>query len=172
MRLLVGRLLVTALLFGGWIAYLGYLVATRPLTPEGRPLVLSRSQLLVSDLDVVAQVDDPGLPVKVEEVLYPPEEEQKLKGQVLKVINLDDCHPLPLPAQHQGPGEPPDWTGPGRYLLPLRHSAEAKEAYEVAPTPPTAGYPPRGVQGLLGPPRIYFATNQALAQYHQVPKPH
>ena len=34
------RLVLTLGLFLGWLGYLGYLVATRPLTPAGTPLVL------------------------------------------------------------------------------------------------------------------------------------
>src|SRR5438128_1430645 len=51
------RLIAVALVFAAWIGYLVYLVATRPVTADGAPLVLSRPQILVSELDVIAEVD-------------------------------------------------------------------------------------------------------------------
>ena len=98
------------------------MVATRPLKPDGQPLVVSRSQVLVSDLDVIARVRADSGEVTVREVLYPKEEET-LRGRTLEVTNLKDCGPVE----------------PGSYLLPLRRSpAGKKDAYEVTPTPPTS----------------------------------
>jgi hypothetical protein len=173
----VGRLLLTALLFVGWLGYLGYLVATRPLTVDdfrqrfwdgGQPLVLSRPQLLVSDLDVIAHVDDPTKPVVVREVLYPAGEQKVLPGNSITVANLGDCRPPPREA---GQPAPADWTGPGDYLLPLLRWTEGGETrYKVAPTPPSPGYPPqRGLEP--GPPRIYPDKPQTRAQYSQIHKP-
>jgi len=168
MNVLAGRLVVAVLLFGGWISYLGYLVATRPKMPDGRPLILSRSQVLVSDLDVVAEVADPKADVTIQQVLYPQgdAEAEKLPGQKVRVTNLAECRPIPRSQDSSVPG---DWTGPGSYLLPLRRSPTGQDAYEVVPTPATVGYPPPGA-GVVGPPRIYPATEQALAQYREIPK--
>ncbi len=61
MRPAVGRLILTIALFVGWLVYLGFLVLCRPHTPDnlrgafaGRPVTVSRPQILVSMLDVVA----------------------------------------------------------------------------------------------------------------------
>jgi hypothetical protein len=169
--------LLTALLFVGWLGYLGYLVATRPLAADGvwrrfwvggQPLVLSRPQLLVSDLDVIARVDDPTKPVVVVEVLYPKGEQPVRPGEKITVANLDRCRPLPLDPNQQPPA---DWTGPGDYLLPLQRWTEGGQThYQVTPTPASPGYPPRRGRE-TGPPRIYPATKQALAQYNEIRKP-
>jgi len=165
----VGRLIVTAVLFVGWLGYLGYLVYSRPHTPDGRPLALSRPQFLVSMLDVVARVnDDKGEDVVVDEVLYPEEKPPVKAGDKIRVENIDKCRPLPNPLEK---GEPPlDWTGPGSYLLALQVSERnGARHFEVVPTPPSPGYPPS--HGLsAGPPRIYPATPQMLAEYRSIPK--
>jgi hypothetical protein len=163
------RLVLVALLFAGWLAYLAYLVLTLPRTAAGSPLVLSRAQLLISDLDVIADVPRLDGDVTVEEVLWPDTEAMRqLIGKKLKVANLGDCRPL---RDAEG-GEPPlDWSGSGRYLLPLRRLTTPEGSdYQVAPTPPSPGYPPSAVRH-SGPPRIYPATPEALAQYRQVHKP-
>ena len=43
-------LAVTALLFASWLGYLGYLVATRPLTDGHYPLVVSHPQIMNSQV--------------------------------------------------------------------------------------------------------------------------
>jgi hypothetical protein len=178
MKPAVLRLAVAALLFAGWIGYLFYLVLTQPPRgpdgwwgvffpkPEGRPLLLSRPQFLVSELDVVAEVPDEGDKITVDQVLYPPEEEG-LRGKTLTVINLDQCRSRTADGDT---GPPSEWTGPGRYLLPLRRPNPKKDEYEVVPIPPSAGYPPAGTLRAVGPPRIYPAGKQVLAQYHQIRK--
>jgi hypothetical protein len=162
------RLVLVALVFASWLGYLAYLVITLPRTPAGWPLVVSRPQILVSDLDVIGSVPSTEGEVRVEEVLWPDTEEaRQLVGKNLKVTNLDQCRPLPRDLDS---GEPPlDWTGPGSYLLLLRRSPDGS-GYEVTPTPPSPGYPPSGLRR-AGPPRIYPATPEARAQYGQVPKP-
>jgi hypothetical protein len=170
MRPAVVRLLVAALLFAGWLGYLVYLVVTFPRTPAGTALVLSRPQILVSDLDVLGEVKGIDQPVKVMTVLYP-ESEKGLEGQEIKVANLDQCKPLPRPEQ-KAADVPADYQGPGLYLLPLRKAGEGQE-YAVTPTPASPGYPPHG--GRVGPPRIYplpteRLKEQALAQYRQILK--
>jgi hypothetical protein len=163
MKPAVGRLLLLVVLFGGWLAYLGYLVYTRPHTAGGQPLVLSRPQFLVSTLDVIAFVDDPAKCVRIVKVLYPHEAPPVQPGDCITVADVDYCRP---PARPDQPPPPPDWTGPGEYLLPLQHwTTEGKvHHYRVAPTPPSPGYS-------LQVPRIYPATEQTLAQYREMPKP-
>jgi hypothetical protein len=170
MRPAVVRLLVAALLFAGWLGYLVYLVVTFPRTPAGTALVLSRPQILVSDLDIIGEVKGTDQPVKVVTVLYP-DAEKGLEGQEITVTNLDQCKPLPRPEQKDAP-VPADYSGPGLYLLPLRKPAEGAD-YAVTPTPRSPGYPPHQAQ--VGPPRIYpllteRMKEQALAQYRQILK--
>jgi hypothetical protein len=194
------RLVVTALLFLGWIGYLGYLVLTLPTGPHKEPLLLSRPQFLLSELDVVARVDSLTGPVVVEQVVYPAGgPAQSLVGATIVVTNLRECRPLPLHFEEQR--MPDDFTGPGRYILALRPTAvmpaartfgllaspqpnsllavagtpwpelEQAGVYEVVPTPASPGFPPRGAGRRVGPPRIYPATPQTLAQLRHVPKP-
>jgi hypothetical protein len=124
----------------------------------------------VSDFDVIARVDSLDEKVTVEQVLYTDRKEYEGLKEV-RVTNLAEC---------RGPSRdfradagPPDWTGEGRYLLPLRPVSDGKEGkdqvFEVVPTPPSPGYPP--ISGKAGPPRIYPATRQVLAQYRRVRKP-
>jgi len=122
------RLALTALLFLGWIGYLLYLVLILPIGPHKEPLVLSRPQFLVSDLDVVARVDSLTGPVVVEQVVYPASgPAQRLVGATIVVTNLADCQPLPPPPppppQIEELRMPTDFTGPGRYILALRPTA-------------------------------------------------
>jgi hypothetical protein len=164
MKPAAGRLLLTAVLFLGWLCYLGYLVYSRPRTPDGQPLVLSRPQLLVSTLDVVARVEKPDKSVKIVKVLYPPKDPPVHEGDTITVDDLDRCR---APERESGQPPPPlDWSGPGEYLLPLQYwPADGKTRYRVTPIPPSPGYPRSAV------PRIYAATPQALAQYREVRKP-
>jgi hypothetical protein len=178
MKLAVQRLLLTAVLFLGWLGYLSYLVICRPHAPggllgafEGRPLTLSRPQFLVSTLDVVAQISgDKGEKVLVEEVLYPKSNAPVKPGDEIQVENIDRCRPLSDPlAKVTTP--PPDYSGPGTYLLPLQPlDADEKRRFEVVPTPPSPGFPTsQGVN--LGPPRLYPDTPEMRAEYHEIAKP-
>jgi hypothetical protein len=155
----VFRLILAVILFLGWMGYLGFQVVTRPQTAAGAPLVVSRPQILASQIDVVANVpDENGEKVEITEVLYPGSSALK-PGDTIHVTNIRDCMPP------RGEGEKParDWTDPGKYLLPLRATGE-KNTYEVAPIPPSPGfYQPR--------PRIYPANEAALAQYKHIAKP-
>jgi hypothetical protein len=168
MKPAVGRLILTVALFAGWLGYLGYLVVCRPHTPDGRPLTLSRPQFLVSMLDVIAQVDDAkGDEVIVDEVLSPRENPPLKAGDKIQVENIEKCRPLPGPLD-KGKPTPPDWTGAGqKYILPLQIvERNGKRHFEVVPTPPSPGYPPHSLNA--GPPRIYPATPQMLAEYHDI----
>ena len=182
MRLASARLLVTGVLFLGWMAYLAYQVATLPRADDHSllssfwpgqdaptPLVLSRPQVLTSPLDVVAEVPEGRgeVEVTVKEVLYPYEDSPVHEGDKVLVTNVEDCR---VPVHRE---ERVAWTGPGLYLLPLRKAEtppargkdkDATPRYEVVPIPPSPGYP-------SGPPRIYPATAEALAQYREIAKP-
>ncbi|HTU18963.1 MAG TPA: hypothetical protein VMG10_12960 [Gemmataceae bacterium] len=173
------RLILTVALFLGWLGYLGYLVVCRPHTPgglrgafEGRPLTLSRPQMLVSTLDVVAEVSgDKGEKVVVKEVLFPnPSDAPVKKGETIHVELIDQCHPLPDPlAKDANP--PPDYTGPGDYLLPLQAVGSKEDRrFQVVPTPPSPGFF-SAPHVSVGPPRIYPATDEMLAEYRSIAKP-
>lgn len=166
MKPTVGRLVLCAGVFVLWLGYLGYLVATRPVTSENWPLVLSRPQIQASSLDVVADLPELAkgeVEVTVIEVLFPAESEVK-PGDKIRVTNLAECRPLP---RHAGSVPPWDWSGSGRYLLPLRRAAAVPnqpERYEVMPIPSSPGF---SLQGVV---RIYPATAEALAQYKGIEK--
>jgi hypothetical protein len=156
-RLAVPRLILCAVLFAVWMAYLGFLVATRPEVPTG-PRVLSRPQALTSTLDIVGRIDKVGVnKVVVEEVLFPASA-KALEGQTLTVERLGDCG-IPVGDRFQE-----DITQPGKYLLLLTRLGP--DSAEVTPLPPSPGFSFDKRN-----PRAYAATPDILAQYHQVRKP-
>jgi hypothetical protein len=177
MKPAVWRLLATAAAFVLWIGYLLYLwlftLHFRPLPPgypeEARePLVLSRPQFLAAPLVVQARIDemidDVGAPAVVEEVLAPPEGAAVKAQQTLLVVNAADCR--------RRSDAPPDWTGPGSYLLPVRllgrkivWKGESYEAAEVVSVPPSPGAARDGK-----PPRLYPATPEVLSEYRHLPR--
>ena len=66
MKAAYGRFVLCQALFVGWLGYLGYLVAERP---DGGMRVLSRPQILVSDIDVIASVKKGTDTVTIKDVL-------------------------------------------------------------------------------------------------------
>ncbi len=178
MKPVAARLILTAALFLAWLGYLAYLVVCRPHTPgdlrgafEGRPLTLARPQFLVSTLDVIAEVSgDKGEKVVVKEVLFPKENALVKKGDTIHVEGIDRCRPVSdTLAKEINP--PPDYTGPGDYLLPLQIvDPNDPHRFEVVPTPPSPGFPlSPGVN--VGLPRIYPASKEMLAEYGEIRKP-
>ena len=161
-RFAVLRLVLASLLFAGWIGWLVYLAKTK-----SRPVVLSRPQLLVSDLDVIARVDDPGKKVVVEEVYaWHGKDAPLAKGDTVEVDKLGECRRLPNDDEAAA-DVPPDWKGPGLYILPLRKKLDG--GYEVAPIPASPGFTlsPRDPE----PRRIYPLTDETLAQLRAYKKP-
>lgn len=156
MRLATIRLLFVTALFVGWLGYLGYLVATRPTTPGGQRLVLSRPQILTSQIDIIAEIDDTEKEVTVHRVLWPEDAELE-EGTKIKIDHLGKCR--------ANRAAPLDFIGADRYLVPLRQSLSHKGTYEVAPIPASPGYPGEDVY------RIYPATDEARAQYLSITKP-
>lgn len=154
------RLLLVCVLFVGWLGYLGFLVLTRPVTAAGWPLVLSRPQILTSGIDVVAEIGDPNDEVEIVEVLWP-EAAPLQPGNRVKIARVGECYPLPRRIDEV---PPKDFSGPGRYLIPLRQIGPGR--FEVAPIPASPGF-----SGISEPVRIYPATSEALAQYRQIRKP-
>jgi len=155
---------IATALFLGWLGYLGFLVLT-----SRNPVILSRPQLLVSEIDIIGRIDEPDkAEVRVEEVWWPKKDGQaKLKeGEVIRVTNLDDCRPLQR-INDQWVRGPRDLTGPGEYILPL---VLREGKYEVASIPPSPGFiPVRGRD--TGPPRIYPLTADTRAQLEKITKP-
>jgi hypothetical protein len=140
----LARFILVCCLFAGWLGYLGYLAVTK-----SNPIVLSRPQLLVSDIDVLAEVKALDQPVVVKEVLFPPAGEKKIaEGTSLPIENLSDV-------------SVPDFK-PGMYVLPLTHR---QAGYFVTATPPSPGYPRDADHDRL---RIYPATDEVLRQYHDI----
>jgi hypothetical protein len=158
-RLAVPRLLLCAVLFAAWMAYLGFLVATRPEVPTG-PRVLSRPQALTSTLDIVGRIDKPDTDeVVVERVLYSAGPGAPREGQTLRVINLPDCGTTLRDNAFQR-----DITIPGSYLLLLTRTEN--QSLQVTALPPSPGFSFDRRR-----PRAYAATPDILAQYRQVQKP-
>jgi hypothetical protein len=147
------RLLVAAGLFLAWLGWLAYLAIT-----ASNPVVLSRPQLLVANLHVVATVsggDRPDAVVTIRKVDGPAADPQKVKeGSRLTITNL----PL-VRSEHQG------WRGPGEYILAL--STKPDGTCEVTPTPSSPGYPPEGSDP-ADRLRIYRATEMALRQLEEI----
>jgi hypothetical protein len=144
-------LIVTAVLFAAWLGWLTYLAAT-----TSHPIVLSRAQLLVSTIDVIADVPgkdgrpaDRTTVIEVHWPTYGPE--QKLVGKTIRVVNLPDCEFK--------------WTGPGRYILPL---VKDGDAFRVAAIPPSPGFD-TDIQGQQA--RIYPLSPQTLEQLETIHKP-
>jgi hypothetical protein len=159
------RLVVSAVLFVGWIGYLGWVVAN-----STRPVILSRPQFLTADLYVVATVTaqgggEPADVVTVKECKWAAVAADG-KRQQLKVRNLPKC------VTALG------WEGPGDYVLALSHTKDGPDLFEVTPLPKTPGFPgwsperyERGetLPGRKDPPRlIYKATDPVLRQLDEL----
>lgn len=156
--------LTPVVLYGCWLAYLGWMVAQRPLQAPGYALVLSRPQLLASPVDIIAEIPDKTGKAKVLEVLYPAENAPVKPGDEIVIRLIEDCRPL---AVSRGLVPPDDWDGPGRYLVPMRPTPGQAGEYEVMTIPPSPGF-----RSLTVPPpvRIYRDTPETRAQYARVSK--
>lgn len=124
------RLYVAFALFSAWVGWLGYQALTRDNSP-----IISRSQLLVSSIDVIGIVKPeadgkPSTMVNVQEIHWPKDGGGLKNGDLIQVTNL------------------PDSTGfkePGLYIVPLMPS-ETRGEYKIAGIPSSPGfeaYPPR-----------------------------
>ena len=144
------RLAVSAVLFLVWIGYLCYLVArTRD------PVVLSRSQILVTDLvalaDILENKGHPASEVRIDKVLWSREKgDHDLDGRDIA---------LPSLAANEVEG----WRGAGTYLVPLtKLKAANKEAhFQVTLLPSVPGF--HGTEA-----RIYKATADVLFQWENL----
>jgi hypothetical protein len=143
------RLLVAVLALFAWVGYVAYQALA-----YGRFPVVSHSQLLVSTVDVVADVtaDDDGRPVPkvhVTEVHWPAGRKD-LAGQDVTVTNIQDT---------VGSG----FQGPGRYVLPLVGGEGG--IYRVAGLPRSPGFDGKSVFF------IYPDTPLTRKQLAATPKP-
>jgi hypothetical protein len=162
------RLVLAALLFSAWIGWLIYLVTTLR-----HVVVLSRPQLLVSDLDVIAQVDEadeskggdshgPRSTIKVVEITWSRDgKDRDIKS--ITVVNLADL----VPGERSVSG----WEGPGLYIVPLQKQVGADDTveYRIPPVPRSPGYP-HGKSDLSEQYRIYPATEEARRQLANIRK--
>jgi len=148
------RLLVAALLFAGWLGFLGYLVwRSRDL------VVVSRPQLLVADLVVTAEVaDEAGAPragVHVREVHWPRDPKSRaLAGQTIDVADLPDI----------GAG---GYRGPGDYVLVLGRTGDSK-VFQITPLPAVPGFAPAQALELVDPGEQRDEVAALLAQLRQI----
>jgi hypothetical protein len=145
------RVILTAGLFFAWIGWLAYLAVTAT-----RPIVLSRPQFLVSNLDVIAQVDQdktgPIRKVTIEHIYWQQDKDLRLDDKI-SVTNLEACS---------------GWQGPGHYILPLHHSADGTEVVLPGKSP---GFPPTSSSELaptVNRPRIYPVTPETLRQLESI----
>jgi len=145
MKARVVRLVLAVSPFVIWTGWPLYLTIT-----TSRPVVLSRPQFLVSQLDVIAALEKPtgaSTQITVKEVCWPKSEE-KWVGKTITVEGL---------SRFEG------FIGPGDYILPLTRDGEH---YRITPLPPSPGF-----SGSMAKPRIYPVTPQTRWQLKQIPKP-
>src|SRR5690349_3751792 len=101
------RLVVSAILFLGWLGFLLYLVL------DSSTIILSRPQFLIAQVYVIAEMSDDtkGVDprVKIDEVLWSADpKDAKLTSQTIVLPELT------LATKDHG------WEGPGKYILPLQ----------------------------------------------------
>jgi hypothetical protein len=145
------RLYVAAGLFLGWLTWLFYLVLSTT-----RPIVLSRAQLLVSTVDVIAHLNvvdgKPDPRVGIVEVHWP---QRRQIGPAITVTNFGQCNVQTRDgAWHTG-----------SYILPL---IEDHGNYRVAEIPASPGYDPNWADSR---PRVYEADRQTRHQLNEIRKP-
>ena len=150
-------LLSTLVLFVGWLAYLILLgLSHHPPWTQEHPTVISRPQILVSQLIVVAHLDGEGAPkeeLKVTQVLFSTVDKAGInEGETIRVPNLPSCTK--------------NWSGAGEYLVPLEMGNE--NGYVVTSIPRSPGF---NVLGSHAQPLIYRWTQEIEEQFQQVPKP-
>jgi hypothetical protein len=155
MTLARARFALVLAAFLGWLGYLGYLVADRP-KPDA--VILSRPQIFVSDLDVMAEIHQGSDVAHIVRVLYASDEaDQNLAGKDIHLENLEDCRIL-----YEISNKEEKWSD-GEYLLPLQNVDSAGKERRVVIPPPSPGFATRT-------PRVYPATKDVLAQYGQIRK--
>lgn len=152
-------------LYAGWLAYMGWMVQGRPLQAPGYALVLSRPQIQASVLDVIVDLPDKVGKATVAEVLYPTQDAPLKPGDRIDLLGVEECRPITFA---RGAVPPDDWSGPGKYLVPMRPVAGMKDRYEVVPVPISPGF---AVRVFNQPVRIYRDSAEVRAQYARTAKP-
>jgi hypothetical protein len=142
--------ILTAGLFLAWIGWLAYLAITAT-----RPVVLSRPQFLVSNLDVTALIEESkagsNREVAIEQVYWSHEGIAIPRGQKIVITNLETCN---------------GWQGPGLYILPLHHGPEGDQVVAPGKSP---GFPPASPEfPSASRPRIYPVTPETLRQLESI----
>jgi hypothetical protein len=153
------RLGLAVALFAAWMSWLIYLALAdrgRHARAGGEPgfdrLILSRPQFLVSNLDVVAQIETPDSAtpqVRIAEVLWPKGEEKWI-GKTILISNLAESKD--------------SWIGKESYILPLM--TDWKNDFRIAPIPRSPGSPDPATRE--GRPRIYADSPETRQQHEQI----
>lgn len=144
MRRDVAFLVLSLVLFLGWIGWL----ASQALRHKN-PVVVSRSQLMVSNVDVVAHVESlQEKRVRIEEVLYSKNGGPE-SGAEIAIKNL---------ASAKG------FDAPGSYVLPL---VLRDNEYVLAGLPPDPGFPDN-VDVREVSPRIYPFSEEVRRQLREI----
>jgi hypothetical protein len=144
------RLLIAFLVFGSWVAWLGF----QALTETNGP-VISRAQLLVSRFDIIGsvQIEPDGRlspKIQVQEVHWPKDGGGIKPGDEINITNLTDCS---------------GFERAGLYILLLIPGEKAGE-YRVAGLPPSPGFETFG----HSPHFIYPLTPATRRQLDAIPK--
>lgn len=142
------RLYIAFGLFVVWVGWLGYQALT-----HGRFPVISRAQLLVSQVDVIgvvsAQADGkPDATVEVQSIHWPADGGGLKPSEKIQIVNLPDAT---------------GFRGPGTYIIPLVREQKPGE-FRVAGLPPSPGF----VTG--GQFFIYPLTPATQKQLEAIPK--
>lgn len=143
-------LALSIILFVGWMAYLINLALTRR-----HPTIISRPQILVSQVIIVAHVEGDDAPhdeAKVKSILFPENAIKGIKeGETIRVANLSQSAK--------------NWIGAGDYLLPLE---KTDDVFFVTPIPRSPGFYPAGANAK---PLIYRWTREIEEQFKHIQKP-
>jgi hypothetical protein len=122
------RLVLAAVAFVGWLAYLGYAVSKK-----GTVQIVSRAQLTAATCLVVAKVESnpDGTPSSLATVVQVLGDSKDKPVGVIEVLNLPSAAtPLPVAGESRVPPA-------GEYLIPLVKAGE--KAYRVAGLPKSPG---------------------------------
>ena len=184
MKPAVGRLLLTAVLFVGWLGYLGYLVRVPPAHARRSPRRVrgpAPHAVAAAVPRVHARCRGPrgqrqGRGCRRRGGAFSQRESARESRRRRSTSpNIDKCRPLPDPLAKDG-SRRRTGRGPGHY-----HSAAANRSqrngerhFKVVPTPPSPGYPPRlrrWRHQRRDRRRIYPATPEMLAEYQEIAKP-
>jgi hypothetical protein len=156
------RFWLLAAMFAAWIGLLLYLALT-----TRNPVIVSRPQVLASNLDVVATVTNASKGTAVvTEVLWPEDQKGKWETKTITVTNLPACERSASDADRDKDGrtERERWTGAGEYILLLQ--PDGPNAFKIAAPHRSPGFDPYRYL-----PHIYRDTQQARDQLAEIRQP-